>query len=196
MKTLKKIIAAATMLALTAMPALAADTDQTSLSLTVSAGALSVVSDVSAALAGVTVDVNDQDTYTGSGLGNDSGDIAVNCSDTRGENLPSGWSATATVTDLTNASSDVIAVTNFSKNFSAITVVSGDGSVVSAGSDAVLTTSGGGVSDSFTVMSAGAGTAGQGEGQGEFSLDMGLDLVVPANQQAGAYSGTVDLSII
>ncbi len=191
MKIIKKLIAALAMMALVAGPALAATTDQTNLSLAVTAGALSVVSDASAALAGVSVSTSSQQTYTGSGLGNDSSDIAVTSADTRGEHTPSGWSTTATLTDLTSGSGDSVDLTNFTNNFSAVTVNSGDSTGVSAGSGAGLVdTDDDGVSDVFSVTTASAGN-----GQGEYQVAMGLDLTIPANQQAGTYAGTVDLSI-
>jgi hypothetical protein len=191
MKVIKKIIAVLAVLALVSSPVLAATTDQTNLSLAVAAGALSVTSDESAALAGVSVSTASQDTYTGTGLGNDASDILVTSADTRGESAPSGWSTTATVTDLINASSDTIDVTNFTSNFSTIRTNSGDNTGISAGTGAVLVDADDdGTSDVFSVTTASAEN-----GQGEYEVDMGLDLTIPANQQAGTYAGTVDLSI-
>jgi len=186
----KSLSTALVVLGLTAMPVLAATTALTSTSLTILAGTMSLTADPSASLASVTVSSSDQTTYTGTTTGNDASDISVTAADTRGEVTPSGWSVTATVARLTNGGVN-IPVTNFSNNFSSVTAVSGSATGISAGSaGALVDTNADGTSDSFSVI-----TASSTNGQGEYSLNMGLDLTVPAYQPAGTYSGSVDMSI-
>lgn len=186
-KAIKNALVAGALFALTAAPVLAATIANTTTSLTITAGALSITADLSAAFLGVSVSSSAQTTYTGSAQGNDSSDIAITAEDLRGESSPTGWDVVATVDELVSGS-DTIAVTNFTTNFSSVTTNSGSSTGVSAGTGGTLT--GSGTSDEFTVI-----TATTGNGQGNYSIDMGFSLNIPAYQPAGSYAGDVDMSI-
>lgn len=197
---LKTSIVSLMLTLLISVPVLAA-TDATNLALQINSGLLTIdiddndggVADT-ATFAAVIVSTSVQNTYTGSGLGNDVVDLLVTADDARGEIDPSGWSVTATVDELVNVSDAnvVIPVGNFDANFGTVTAVSGDASGVTAGSDVSLVESGTpGTSNPFTIL-----TAADDYGQGNYQVNMGFDLQVDANQKAGSYNGVVDVTVI
>lgn len=167
-------------------------TGNTGLTFSITAGYFTLTIDTTSAFQPVAVSSNTQTTYTGTALGNDAGDIAVEVDDARGAtpaNVP-GWSVTANVSKLTHAVDNTVTipVTNFSKNFSTVTVAPGsslDG--ITTGTDTVLADANtDGISDDFSVL-----VASTLKGQGNFQLKMGYDLIVNPNQPAGDYTGQV-----
>jgi len=196
-KTSMAIVLSLVLTLIVAIPAYAADVtvDSTNLSLTINQGNFTLTVDPTAGLHAITVSTIQQQTYTGLSAGNDTSDILVEVDDARGANTPAGWSVTATISELAqqvagSPTGIIIPVTNFSNNFSTVTPATGtDITNVSAGTGSVITdatTVGDGVSDAFSVM-----VASSGYGQGNYQLDMGFDLIVDPNQEAGSYTGEV-----
>jgi len=142
---------------------------------TVTGGILSISNPTSVTFTSVTVQATAQQTTANMS--------AITVTDSRGSNA--GWSATTTVGNFSDGLHTIL-VTNLSITPGSLTIVSGSGTGVSAGTNHTFTSS----SDAATLMNASVGN-----GNGEYQVSPTLNLTIPVGSYSGNYNTTMTITV-